>query len=278
MDGKLSLKGDRKETGKIMRNVVFAAFFALLALTSCQTKERTIKVAASPVPHTDLLEAIRPELEDQGIKLKIVEVDDYNLPNRLLYEKQVDANFFQHMPYLEEQNKRFGYNLAPLASVHIEPLGIYSEKIKSLEDLEEGGVVAIPSDPTNEARALNLLSQVGLIKLKPSIDILTATIYDIGSNPKKLKIEEIDAAFLPRILPDVDLAVIPVNFALQANLNPQEDALVIEPNDSPYTNIVVVREEDLDREDLKKFKQVLQSEKMRTYIQEKYKGAIVPAF
>lgn len=258
-----------------MRQVLFLGLIGLLALCGCQS-EKTLKVAATPVPHADLLEVIKPDLEDEGIKLKIVEVDDYNLPNRLLFEKQIDANFFQHKPYLDEQNERFGYNLVPLIAIHIEPLGIYSKKITSLDQLKEGSLVAIPSDPTNEARALNLLAEVGLIKLKPLKNISLATVYDIDENPKNLKIEEVDAAFLPRTLSDVDLAVIPVNFALQANLNPGEDAIVLESKDSPYANIVVIRGGEEDRKELQKLKEALQSDKLRLYIEEKYKGAILP--
>ena len=247
-------------------------------LVGCQSNEKTLKIAATPVPHADLLEAIKPDLEEQGITLKIVEVDDYNLPNRLLYEKQVDANFFQHKPYLDEQNRRFGYNLSSLAAVHIEPLGIYSEKITSLDDLQEGATLSIPSDPTNEARALSLLSQVGLIRLKPGVNPNLATVYDIDDNPKHLKFVEVDAAFLPRSLSDVDLAVIPANFALQANLNPVKDALALEALDSPYANIVAIRGGEEDQETFQKLKKALQSEKMGNYIKEKYKGAIIPAF
>ena len=251
---------------------------ATFALTGCHSNEKVLKVAATPVPHSDLLERIKADLENEGIHLKIVEVDDYNLPNRLLYEKQVDANFFQHGPYLNEQNSRFGYNLKCLAAVHIEPLGIYSQKIASIEDLKDGAVVGIPSDPTNEARALALLAELGLIKLKPKSDTNLATVYDIAENPKHLKIEEIDAAFLPRSLKDVDVAVIPANFALQAHLSPEKDALALESTNSPYANVVVVRNEDLNREDLQLLKNALNSEKMRQYIIEKYKGAIIPAF
>jgi D-methionine transport system substrate-binding protein len=250
----------------------------VLSLTGCQSKGKTLKVAATPVPHAELLEVIKPDLEREGIHLKIVEVDDYNLPNRLLFEKQVDANFFQHLPFLEEQNRRFGYNLIPLVAVHIEPLGIYSRKITSLGALREGGVVAIPNDPTNESRALALLQEVGLIKLKSQPLNNLATVYDVEENPKHLKIEEIDAAFLPRALADVDLAVIPANFALQAHLEPTQDALALESSQSPYANIVAIRKGEENREEIQQLKQALTSEKLRSYILEKYKGAIAPAF
>ena len=248
-----------------------------MPLTSCQSKENTLTVAATPVPQAEILEAVRPALEKQGIRLKIVEVDDYNLPNRLLYEKQVDANFFQHQPYLDEQNQRFGYDLVALTTVHIEPLGIYSKKITSLDALKEGAIIALPSDCTNEARALGLLEDLGLIKLKEE-KRSQATIYDIVENPKNIKFEEIDAAFMPCTLADVDAALIPANYALQAHLNPLTDALALEPSNSPYANIVAIGRGDEGREDLQKLKQVITSEEMRAFILKKYHGALTPAF
>ncbi len=250
----------------------------LLAFTGCQHQGKTLTIAASPVPHAEILESVKPALEKEGIKLKIVEVDDYNLPNRLLYEHQVDANFFQHKPFLEEQNQRFGYKLVPLVAVHIEPLGVYSVRITALKDLKEGATIAIPSDPTNEARALDLLADLGLIKLKEGTNQTLATIYDITENPKKIKIEEIDAAFLPRTLRDVDAAVIPANYALQADLNPTKNAIALEPADSPFANIVAVRSGDENREEMQKLKKVLTSNEMRQFIQKRYHGAIVPTF
>jgi D-methionine transport system substrate-binding protein len=262
---------------KIFLILITGAALSVFA-TGCHKQEKILKIASTPVPHAEILEAIKSDLNAQGIELKIVEVDDYNLPNRLLFEKQVDANYFQHEPYLNEQNRRFGYNLKPLVKVHFEPLGIYSSKITSLENLKEGAVVSIPNDPTNEARALTLLAEVGLIKLKEGVDPNLATIYDISENPKDLKIQELDAAFLPRSLADVEIAVIPLNFALQANIDPFKEALVLEPAHSPYANLVAIREEDLGREELQKLKEALNSEKLRQFIKEKYKGAIIPAF
>lgn len=260
------------------KNFISFIFSLLITLTACQSSDKTLKIASTPVPHADLLEQIKPDLEKEGIELKIIEVDDYNLPNRLLYEKQVDANFFQHEAFLEEQNSRFGYNLIPLAAVHLEPMGIYSQKITSLDSLKEGSVVAIPSDPTNEGRALKLLVESGLITLRPQTNILTATPLDILDNPKKLKFHEIDAPFLPRALRDVDLALIPANFALQAGLNPKKEALVMESHDSPYVNIIAIRADDANKERFLALKRAIQSEKMRHYIEEKYKGSIIPAF
>lgn len=251
--------------------------FALLLLASCSSSEKTLKVAATPVPHAEILEVIQPGLKAQGIKLKIVEVDDYTVPNRLLAEKQVDANFFQHRPFLEDQVKRFHYPIQELTQVHIEPLGIYSTRIKSLDDLKEGSCVAIPNDPTNEGRALQLLVKAKLITLSPNPKGGYPTTLDISSNPKKLKVEEIDAPFLPRALKDVTIAIIPVNFALQGHLNPKE-ALLLEDKDSPYANIIAIRKGDENREEIIALKEQINSEKVKAFLEDKYQGSLQPAF
>lgn len=257
-----------------MRKILLITLIGISTLIGCRAPEKTLKVAATPVPHAEILEAIKTDLENEGIYLKIVEVDDYNLPNRLLYEKQVDANFFQHLPFLEEQNRRFGYHLQVLTPVHIEPLGIYSHKITELEQLKEGAKIAIPSDPSNETRALYLLSELGLLKLKTGTQ--HPTIYDIVENPKHLRVEEIDSAFLCRALDDVDAAIIPANFALQVGLNPSNDALALESTDSPYANVVAIREGEEGREELQKLKEALRSSKMREWIHEKYQNVLAP--
>ncbi|NGX61479.1 MAG: D-methionine-binding lipoprotein MetQ [Chlamydiae bacterium] len=260
-----------------MRKLLSLLLLSSLLFSGCN-KDKTVKIAATPVPHVDLLEVIRSDLAEDGIVIKIVEVDDYVLPNRLLAEKQVDANFFQHEPYLDLQKKQFGYELVPLVAVHIEPLGIYSNKIESLQEILEGSKVSIPSDPTNESRALQLLEDVDLIKLKIHDKEALLTIHDIAENPKNLKIEELDAAFLPRSLSDVEISVIPVNYALQAKLDPLTDALALESGDSPYANILVIREEDLNKPEFEKLKQALTSDKLRKHINAQYGGSITPAF
>lgn len=260
-----------------MKKAFIGLFISIcFVLVSCHSSDKKLKIAATPVPHADLLEYIKPDLEKEGIELKIIEVDDYNLPNRLLYEKQVDANFFQHEVFLDEQNSRFGYNLVSLVKVHIEPLGAYSETLTSLDSLKEGAIVAIPNDPTNEGRSLKLLADMGLITLKPQANLLMSTPYDIAENPKKLKFIEIDAPFLPHALRDVDVAIIPANFALQAKIDPK-GALALECLDSPYANIVAVRNGEEMQDRFLALKRALTSEKMRRYIEEKYKGAVLPA-
>ncbi|MCH9609610.1 MAG: Methionine-binding lipoprotein MetQ [Chlamydiales bacterium] len=248
-------------------------FCLLLLLIGCNSQEKTLKIAATSTPHAEILRVIAPNLKERGIKLKVIEVDDYAVPNRLLAEKQVDANFFQHRPFLEDQKRRFGYEIKELAKVHFEPLGIYSKKIQKLDQIKEGSLVAIPSDPTNESRALELLAFVGLIDIKK--DSLV-TVHDILRNPLKLRIEEIDAPFLPRTLKDVTIAVIPSNFALLGGLDPKT-TLATEKSDSPYANIIAIREGD-HREEIIALQQEIHSSKVKEYIIETYQGVLQPTF
>lgn len=237
--------------------------------------KKTIKVGATPVPHKEILEAIKPVLEKKGYKLEIVEFNDYVTPNTQLNDGQLDANFFQHIPYLNQMNKEKGLNLTYTVKVHIEPMGVYSSKIKSLKDLKNGAQIAVPNDATNEARALRVLESAGIIKLK-SGDLVTK--LDITQNTKNIKIQEVEAAQLPRVLQDVDAAVINTNYALQANLNPTKDALAIESKDSPYANVLAVRKQDKDKAYIKALSDALNSAEAKKFIEDKYKGSIIPAF
>ncbi|MBQ7476623.1 MAG: MetQ/NlpA family ABC transporter substrate-binding protein [Selenomonadaceae bacterium] len=240
--------------------------------------ETTIKIGATPVPHSEMLEEIKPSLKEKGITLEIVEFNDYVQPNIALNDKELDANFFQHEPYLNDFIKEHKeMNLTNAAGVHVEPMGVYSKKISKLEELADGATVSIPNDPTNGGRALILLEKAGLIKLKEGVNE-TATVNDVVENKKNLKITEVEAAQLPRTLEDVDISVINTNFAMNANLNPVKDALFMEDKTSPYVNIVVVRKGDENREEIKTLINELHSDKMKKFIEEKYKGAIVPAF
>ncbi|HHY91867.1 MAG TPA: MetQ/NlpA family ABC transporter substrate-binding protein, partial [Firmicutes bacterium] len=202
----------------------------------------TLKVGATTVPHAEILNFIEPALAKDGINLDVKEFSDYTQLNPALVGKELDANYFQHIPYLESFNKGTGNNLAVLARVHIEPMGIYSKKLKDLKAVPAGASVAIPNDATNGGRALLVLQSAGLLKLKDGAGI-TATPLDIADNPQNLKIKELDAASLPRTLADVDLAVINTNYALEAKLVPTKDALFIEDKNSPYVNVLVVRPE-----------------------------------
>ena len=245
--------------------------------TAKNSETKVLKVAASPVPHAEILQVVKPLLQKEGIDLQIIEMSDYVKPNTALAEKEVDANFFQHIPYLEKFAAERNLKLTYTAKVQIEPMGAYSKKIKNIDELASAAKVAIPNDPTNGGRALILLAKQGLITLKDGAGI-NATVNDIVNNPKNLKIIELDAPQLPRALDDVDLAVINTNFALEANLVPAKDALFLESSDSPYANILAVRQGDENRPEIVKLTQALNSPEVRQFINEKYKGAIIPAF
>jgi len=249
---------------------------AAVAAFSAQADE-TLTVAASPVPHAEILEFVKPTLAKEGVTLNVKVFTDYVQPNVQVAEKRLDANFFQHQPYLDEFNKAKGTNLVAVAGVHLEPLGAYSSKYKALTELPGGANVVIPNDATNGGRALLLLAKAGLIKLKDSNNILSTT-KDITENSKDLKIRELEAATIPRVLTQVDLALINTNYALEAKLDPSKDALVIEGNDSPYVNILVARPDDKDSDAMKKLVAALHSPEVKAFILEKYKGAVLPAF
>lgn len=239
--------------------------------------EVTLKVGATPVPHAAILKFIQPMLKEKGVNLEVLEFNDYIQPNTQLYEKELDANFFQHLPYLEQFNTDKGYDLVNVAGVHIEPFGAYSKKITKIEELKDGAKVVIPNDPSNGGRALALMAANGLLTLKDGVGV-NGTVADITENPKKLEITEVEAATLPRVLGEVDLALINTNYALEADLVPTEDALFIEGNDSPYVNILVARPDNKDSEAMKKLAEALQSPEVKQYIEDTYNGSIVAAF
>jgi len=252
------------------------AVFAAVAALSAHADE-TLTVAASAVPHAEILEFVKPTLAKEGVDLKIKVFNDYVQPNVQVAEKRLDANFFQHQPYLDEFNKGKGTDLVSVAKVHVEPFGAYSSTYKKLEDLPQGATVALPNDATNEGRAFLLLAKAGLITLKDPTNIL-AKPSDVVQNPKNLKFRELEAATLPRVLTQVDLALINTNYALSAKLDPTKDALIIEGAESPYANILVTRQDNKDSDAVKKLVAALQSPETKQFIVEKYKGAVVPAF
>ena len=256
---------------------LFAAVAAFAALSTAANASETLSVAATAVPHAEILEFVKPTLAKEGVDLKVKVFTDYIQPNVQVAEGRLDANFFQHQPYLDEFNKGKGTNLVSVAGVHLEPLGAYSSKYKKLDEIPSGANVVIPNDATNGGRALLLLQKAGLIKLKDAANILS-TAKDIAENPKNLKIRELEAATLPRVLTQVDLALINTNYALEAKLNPEKDALVIEGSDSPYVNILVARPNNKDAEAIKKLVGALHSPEVKQFILEKYKGAVIPAF
>ncbi len=259
--------------------LLLAALTLALAPAPARADSKTVTVGASPTPHAEILKVAAEVLKDQGYTLKIVEYSDYVQPNLALDSKDLDANFFQHKPYLDDFNKEKGTKLVSLGTVHYEPFGIYAGKCSNLAELKDGGMVAVPNDTTNEARALLLLQDQGLLKLKDGAG-LTATRRDIVDNPKNLKIEELEAAQLVRALPDVEIAVINGNYAILGGLK-VKDALAAESADSvaaaTYANILAVRAGDESRPELQALLQALKGEKVKKFIMDTYEGAVVPA-
>lgn len=249
--------------------------------TGENTELQTVKVAATPVPHAEILNACVDLMAEKGYQLEITEYNDYIIPNTAVEEGEEDANFFQHTPYLEEFNEANGTHLVSVASIHYEPMGIYPGKSDSIDAVPDGGTVAVPNDVTNEARALQLLAAQGLIEVDPNAG-LNATPKDITSNPKNLQFSELEAAMLPNTVEEFDLNVINSNFAMAAGLNPATDALASEGADSEgaqtYANVLVVKEGNEDNEAIKALIECLTSDEVRAFIEETYGGAVVPVF
>lgn len=260
-----------------MKKALIALALGAVALSSHVFANEKLVVGVTPVPHAEIMEHIKPVLAKQGVNLDIKTFTDYVQPNVQVAQKHLDANFFQHTPYLNEFNRSKKTNLVVVTGVHIEPFGAYSKKYKSISQLPEGATVAIPNDPSNGGRALLLLQQNSVIKLKDPNNIISSA-RDIVSNPKKLKFKELDAAMLPRVLNQVDLALINTNYALQAKLNPLKDALLLEDKQSPYVNILVARPDNKNSAAMQKLSKALTSPEVKKFIEIKYKGAIVPVF
>lgn len=238
-----------------------------------------LKVGATAKPHAEILEHIKPALAEEGIDLQIQVYNDFVVPNTALDAGEIDANFFQHQPYLDTFTKDRGLKLVSIGQVHIEPMGLYSKKIAALNEFKTGDIIAIPNDPSNGGRALVLLEKTGLIELKDGLGI-QVTVQDIVTNDKKLEIKTIDAAQLPRVLedPKVAAAVINTNFALEGGLNPKEAISIEEGKDNPYANIVAVKESRKDDANLQKLMKVLNSAEVKKFIEDKYEGSVVVAF
>ncbi|MBB6675425.1 MetQ/NlpA family ABC transporter substrate-binding protein [Cohnella nanjingensis] len=240
-------------------------------------KETTLKIGAAAVPHAEILNFVKPALKEQGVNLDVIVFDDEGQLNPALKDGQIDANYFQHVPYLDSVAKEKGFDFAVTAKVHVEPIGFYSDKLKSKDEIKEGAKIGIPNNPSNEYRALVLLQQQGLIKLKDGLTTYEATPKDIVDNPKKLKFVEADSATLPRALPDVDGAIINTNLVLEAKIDPNS-ALFREDANSPYANVIVVRKGDENREEIQKLDAALTTPEVKKFIEEKYGVAVVPAF
>lgn len=254
-----------------MKKLAFLFLFFSLALYA-----KTISIAITPVPYGDIMKFSAPMFKERGYELKVIEFTDYSIPNKILLDKQVDANLFQHKPYLDEFNRANKSNLTTLASIAIFPMAVYSQKIKDLKDVKEGFTVAIPNDPTNESRALELLESAKLIELDKKIKLKTP--LNIVKNPFKLKFKELKAAQVPRALDDVDIAVINTDYALDFGLNPKKDSIYLEDPNSPYANFVVVRAEDINSEKSKVIKEILNSPQVKDFILKNYSDSTIPTF
>ncbi|GAA1069862.1 MetQ/NlpA family ABC transporter substrate-binding protein [Kitasatospora arboriphila] len=278
-----------------MRNVlkftsVLATAGVALTLAACGSEgssssgasadpNKTLTVIASPTPHAQILDYVKKNLADKaGLKLDVKVVTDYVTPNTAVQDGSADANYFQHVPYLDDFNKKNGTDVVSVGTVHLEPLGLYSKKVKSVAELKDGAEVGVPNDATNEGRALQLLAADKVITLKSGAGT-TATVQDIATNPKNLKFKELEAAQLPRSLGDLDAAVINGNYALDSGLKPATDAIVLEKADgNPYANILAVKKGHENDPRVQKLAQLLHSAEVKKYIQDTFNGSVVPAF
>ncbi|MFC0341605.1 MetQ/NlpA family ABC transporter substrate-binding protein [Paracoccus niistensis] len=250
---------------------------AALALSAGMAAAEDIKVGVTPGEHAEIMEQIVPLAAAKGLNIDVVEFSDYVVPNTALADGDLHANSFQHVPFLENQIKDRGFDLVVVAKTITTPMGVYSSKLKSLDELPEGANVAIPNDPTNGGRALLVLADEGVIKVNPDAG-LVPTVLDITENPKNLKFRELDAAQLPRALEDADAAVINTNFALAAGISPREDSIAMEKADSPYANVIAVRKGDEEQPWVKTLVEVYHSPEIKEYIETKYEGAVIPAW
>lgn len=258
----------------------FVSVLILASFSGCKkaNADTVITVGATPEPHAAILNLVKDELAKDGYTLKVIEFTDYVTPNEAVESGEIDANYFQHLPYMESFNKEKGYHLVSFAGIHIEPLAVYSKRYTDISELPSGATVAIPNDPTNEGRALLLLQSAGLIELGDKSS-LTAVPADVVQNPKNLKFREIEAASLPRVLVDVDAAVINGNYALPAGLTASENGLVIEGADSPYVNVLCTKDGKQELPKLKALAAAVQSQIVKDYISETYKnGEVVAVF
>jgi D-methionine transport system substrate-binding protein len=245
----------------------------ILFLSISQLAAASLKVGVTAGPHAMIMEKVKELAKDKGLDIQIVEFNDFILPNVALNDKEIDVNSYQHQPYLDEQVKNRGYKLKSVGKTVLMPLGIYSKKIKALSEIKENSKIAIPNDPTNGGRALKLLETQGFIKLNPSEN---PTILDIKENPQNLSIIEIDAPQVPRTLEDVDAAIINTDWVLVGGLDPKS-ALSFENKDSPYANVIAVRDDET-RPEVTEFVKLYQSEPVKVYIKETFKGAVIPAW
>ena len=269
--------------------LILCLIFALALAAGCGGKtepakpaaapaaDKPLKIGVTPGPHAQIMEVVKKVAEKDGLKIQIVEFSDYVQPNVALNQGDIDINSFQHLPFLENMVKDRKYDLVMLAKTFTFPMGIYSKKIKNIKDLKDGAVIAMPNDPTNGGRALLLFEKAGLIKLKPGLGH-KASVVDIVENPRKFKIRELEAAQIPRTLEDMEIAAINTNYAMSAGLVPAKDALILEDSSSPYANILAVRGKDKDNPLYKKFLKAYQSEEVKKFVTEQFKGSVIVAW
>ena len=260
-----------------MRKLSLIALVSSLALAAGMASAEDIKVGVSVGEHAEIMEQVAKVAEAKGLNIDIIEFTDYVVPNQALNDGDLNANSFQHQPYLDNQIKDRGFELVSVAKTITTPMGVYSDKLKSLDELPEGAKIAIPNDPTNGGRALLLLADKGVIALADGVG-LSPTPLDVTANAKSIEFLELDAAQLPRALADADVAIINTNYALEAGLNPEKDAIAIENAESPYANVIVVRKGDENADWTKTLIEAYHSPEVKKYIQDKYTGAVIPAW
>lgn len=253
------------------------ALLVSAALSPVLAQDKPLKIGVTAGPHAQIFEQVKKLAEKEGLKIQVVEFSDYIQPNAALAAGDLDANSYQHKPFLDQQIKDRGYKLVNVGYTVNFPIGLYSKKVKSLAELKEGAKFGIPNDPTNGGRVLLVLQDKGLIKLRPEAG-LKATPLDVIDNPKKLKFVELEAAQLPRSLDDLDAAAVNTNYALPAGLSPAKDAIAQEAAKSPYVNLIAVREQDKDKPWVAKLVKVYQSDTIRQFVLTEFKGAVVPGF
>ena len=262
---------------RLLRGLLAASIAAFAVGASAQANDKPLKIGVTAGPHAQIFEVVKKIAEKDGLKIQIVEFSDYVQPNAALAAGDLDANSYQHQPYLDNTVKDRGYKIVSIAQTIVFPMGIYSKKVKSLADLKSGARVALPNDPTNGGRALLLLQANGVIKLKDGAG-LKATPLDVIDNPKKIKLVELDAAQLARALDEVDAAAVNTNYAIPAGLVPTRDTIAIEAPKSPYANVIAVREQDKDKPEFKKLIKAYHSAEVKAYVNKEFKDSIVTAW
>lgn len=264
----------------LLKALIALTSAALFASAAAHADDKVIKVGTISGPDAQIWQVVQKVAKREGLNVKVIEFNDYVQPNAALDAGDLDANSFQHQPYLDSQVKQRGYKIVSAGLTYISPLGVYSKKLKSVKDLPQGAKVAVPNDPSNENRALLLLQTQGVITLKAGAGTNgnNATALDVAANPKKIKLVELDAAQLPRTLADVDAAAINTNFALAAGLQPTKDAIALEDVHSPYANLIAVRAQDKDQPWVKKLVAAYQSDDVRQFLKSEFKGSVVPSF